>query len=170
MLVPSHLDHLPRWRGLPVPFINIWSGEADEHAMVHGPDATVRRDGWFATGHREGDPDFTRQCPQRQRLVAFYGLCQVCSRPVGKQRNVLLLAGKVREVEGMPGTLLLGEPWVCDPCLEYVLRACPGVRRQRPDLLRLTDWRLSVEMQWHDDFGPDVAAAMWINIIPLAHL
>lgn len=167
--VPSHLEDLPRWRGLPVPFVNRWSSEADEHQMTHGPDATVGMEGWFSAGTQgEGEADFTRQCPQRQRLVTRYGLCQVCTAPVGRVRNVVALAGKIRFLSDGSRGMLIGEPWLCDPCVDYVRRVCPGVRQARPVLLRVHDWKLSIALQWHDDYGPDVQAAMWLNIVPIA--
>lgn len=168
-MIPAHLDHLPRWKGLPVPFINIWSDEADEHAITHGPDATVMMDGWYTTGQQGvGVPDFTAQCPQRQRLCAVYGLCQVCrGRLDDRERNLILLGTKTRIVDGRERPLV-GEPFICDGCLDYVLNICPGVRRSSPRVLRVTSWQLSVETQWHDDYGPDIPAAMWVNVIPLA--
>lgn len=168
--IPAHLQHLRTWRGLPVPYINCWTPELDEYAWTIRPDPTVNMQPAFFTsdGAGVGEPDFTKQCLQRQRECAVHGLCQVCRRKISRGRYLVLtdISVDVVEIDDVGTCPVVTEPWLCRRCLPYVLRACPGLRRRSDNLhaVLVTRFELVVSRGWHDSYGRDVSAAMWVKI------
>jgi hypothetical protein len=83
--IPSHLAHRPVWHGMPVPYINVWGDERDEHKTVPMLDPVIGQLCWFNAPLQlpeTGEPDLGQQSLQRQRRVVIEGLCQVCGRPL----------------------------------------------------------------------------------------
>lgn len=131
--MPPSVAALPRSAGgLPVPYVASWEGEEEmrieECPFVHNQRAVVpvhRRVG-------ETRPVFGIMEPQRQREVTALYRCQVCRKqlpPIGEtpRRTFLWLPAMLREPDTYRGHRVCLEPWVCDDCLVYALRVCPGM-------------------------------------------
>lgn len=174
MEIPKHLRHLPTWRGLPVPYINCWGDEVDEHAWRIDTDPNVREPVFFTGGTRgEGDAFLAKQCLQRQRECVIKELCQVCRRRLTHKWLFVWSASTAKVELEVAGTTVevpaVSEPFMCTKCVPYVLSICPGVRRRLDELLimRVRHHKVLLSRGWHDDHGEDVQAVMWAKIIPL---
>jgi hypothetical protein len=178
--IPEHLSHRPTWRGLPVPYIN-------RIGRVERPeDWTIRFDrklgevAAFLADEPDGDPDFTKQCIQRQRECVLSGLCQVCKRLVDWPDRALVVSSVSVEqvaVEGRQVPVVI-EPWLCPDCVDFAVNICPAlIRRHRDEDLHVVPVRSPHECQlvlsrgWIE--GPYEAAtkadpvAMWAKILLL---
>lgn len=140
MKIPAHLDHLPTWRGLPVPFVNRLG--ASEHVDIWSIrfDRNLGRVAAFMADEDGAPPDFTHQSIQRQRECVLRGLCQVCTRVLEwPDRRVVLssVSCEVVEVAGRWATVVT-EPWLCPDCAEFATTTCPAlIRRDRSEDLRV---------------------------------
>lgn len=176
-VIPPHLAARPVWHGLPVPYINCWGAEVDEHAWRLMHDPIIDRMAWFTAEALmgEGRAYLAKQNLQRQREVAVKGLCQVCRRGLIPGPRWLLVSGSTAGFHTVTGVgedeLLVSEPWLCRRCLTYTLSTCPGIKRRMAigdlTVVLCERWELVVSTGWHDDHGPDVRAAMWVKIRPL---
>jgi hypothetical protein len=136
----------------PVPYVNIWSAEADESTWRLMPDVATNRPGLavppFLRG--EGDPDFKRQAPNRQRACMFRQLCQICT---GRGDWILVSSISTKFVFSEDEQhLVMTEPWLCRPCADYALSTCPGLlghqRKESMELVRPTSWRYGYSTGW----------------------
>lgn len=134
MNVPAFLEHLRRdSKGRPVPWINVWGpDEEDRFYLQDDPNAS----GDLAVWQRElpGDqPDFTRQCLQRQRQAVRQGLCQVCGTPAPWPRLLVWSQMSYETVTLLDGRrqLVITEPWLDTDCAAFALKRCPGLIRRR---------------------------------------
>lgn len=144
MKLPDHLEDWPLRdeHGRPVPYINIWSGEMPETEWVMRYDPVVQAIAVQAPAGRQGqgEPNFTKQEPKRQRRCAARRLCQVCAQPAGPAALLALgsLSCSSVEVEELGTCTVVSEPWLCPPCAQFALAVCPGlIRRQRDEDLVL---------------------------------
>lgn len=176
-MIPPHLASRPVWHGLPVPYINCWNEEVDEHQWRLKYDPLIDQMAWFTAPSTvgEGRAYLAKQNLQRQREVVMRGQCQVCRRTLRTGPRWLLLSShtsEIKDVAGEPDQLLMAEPWLCPRCLVYTIDTCPGIRRRQAegDLLvyRCDNWDLVTARTWHDDYGPDVVGVTWVKIRPLA--
>lgn len=179
-MIPAHLAHLERWRGLPAPYINRRGAGETERDWYLRYDRNV---GTIAAhmADQDGAPiDFTHQCIQRQRECVIRGLCQVCARPVAwPDRRLVLSSVSVESVE-VEGRVVpvVTEPWLCPDCGDFALSTCPAlIRRGRDEDLRLVtvtkpeDCRIVLSSGWIE--GPYEAATktnpvvMWAKVLLL---
>lgn len=171
--IPAHLSHLPTWHGLPVPYINCWGDEVDDHQWTMGYDPNVGQQAWFTGPARGGGAFLAKQCLQRQREIAVHGLCQVCRREITKDRWLMVWAENATTLveHGDRATIMCEEPWLCTRCVPVVLNICPGIKKRDRTVglrvVRVHHHRLLVSNGWHDSFGPEILAAMWVKIVPL---
>ena len=110
-------------RGLPVPYVNVWSGEMPEETWILVFDSAVGKQGIAVPrGLRGvGVPDFTRAAPDRHRECILRRRCQICRRP---GRWIVLseeASTATVEFEGKK-ILVVTEPWLCEPCATFALR------------------------------------------------
>jgi hypothetical protein len=180
------LDAADRWlphlrrdrRGLPIPYINLWGPQTVDNTRV-AYDQHIGRDAVFVDD--VGDvPDFTKQCPQRQRECMVDGLCQVCHRSVPWSRRYLVVASMSVEFVSIKGTWPQGprpvifEPWLDQRCLDIALGLCPAlIRRQREGQLTVhpvrspRDVNLALSTGWIE--GPleqatkGAGVGMWVK-------
>ena len=155
--VPEHLRSLPTWRGLPVPYVAMWSSE-DEASFVVLPDPLYEgREALFpgSGGIGQGDAVLGNMNCARQRETLALGQCQVCRRRVAGGRGYVVLSKTTsRDVMMEDGTTahVITEPWLCWRCLDFAADTCPGlIRRRRDDdltILRPTRWALGVSSGW----------------------
>ena len=135
--IPYFLHHLRRDRhtGLPVPVINIWSGEQrrGELRPVVRFDPLVDGLAYFTKGQPgQGHPDFFRQHPARQRRSMVLGRCQVCDRKLITDGWLPVGPGIQSHMAALPAhAVALTEPWLCDDCADYASHHCPGLIRRR---------------------------------------
>jgi hypothetical protein len=155
---PLSLRHCLRDRyNRPVPYINIWSGEMPEDTWRLATDPSLGMPGIFVpAGCRGlGEPDFTRQAPDRQRECMIGELCQICTAPAAwivvsnsMSTKTIVYQGKKR--------LVITEPWICASCAKYAIEVCPGlIRRRRDDdlaLVRPIEYELGYSQGWME--GP----------------
>lgn len=80
---------------------------------------------------RQGNPDFGRVHPLRQRRAMRRLLCQVCAGPADQtSEGVLWLLKDHREDwPGWPENMAVTEPPVCAPCVRVASRLCPALRK-----------------------------------------
>lgn len=153
--------------GMPVPWAAAWTSEDEGYVARQDPllaERGLREPCLFeAEGcPGEGHAKLAVISPARQRESALGLRCQVCRAPVGEGeppwepplwladlRSSQSSAPDVvrdhtgRQAIAVAGRLcpLIYEPWLCEPCLIYSLRACRGLRalRRRQGL---TVWRV----------------------------
>lgn len=132
MKTPAFLAHLRTdRRGIPVPYINQWGPEDPSRVRIDY-DEYVDGPGLFLDDSEQTEPDFTRQCMQRQRECMIRGLCQVCRTPVPWPDRRLILSkssAQVIYVEGIP-FMAVTEPWLCPQCARFAMTHCPALIRQ----------------------------------------
>jgi hypothetical protein len=152
---------------MPVPWAAAWTGEDHGYVARHDPLLVERgfpRRCMFEAAGQPGDghAKLAVISPARQRESALTLCCQVCRAPVGtgpppwdpplwladlrsrqtSARDVVLDAsGRQAIVVGGRTCPLIYEPWLCEPCLLYSLRACKGLKALRRRQ-RLTLWRV----------------------------
>lgn len=174
--IPTHLEHLDTWRGLPVPTINL---------RDHGDEPTPDR--WHLVDHpyRPGvkafavddvpgaPPNFKAKALQRQRAAVEEGRCQVCWLYLDWPDRRLAVHGGDLERPQVDDrrALVVTEPWLCPNCAEFARDTCPAlIRANTKDQLFILEGltprttRLVESRGWCDSFGPDVLAAMWSKI------
>jgi hypothetical protein len=172
--IPSHLAHRPVWHGMPVPYINVWGDERDEHKTVPMLDPVIGQLCWFNAPLQlpeTGEPDLGQQSLQRQRRVVIEGLCQVCGRPLPLGPRWLIAGrGTYERIEwnGRPVGVMT-EPWLCVPCLRFTRVTCPGIRRAlREDIpavaMRVHRWSVLLSHASHDDH-PGTVAVLWAKVL-----
>jgi hypothetical protein len=142
-------------QGRAVPYVNIWSGELPEETWRMTYDTGLKMLGIAMPVAKRGvgEPDFTRQAPDRQRECMIRRRCQICH--VGTQCEWLVVSNSVGSrtimYEGKK-TLVLTEPWMCKPCADYAISTCPAlIRRRRDDDLILCKpirYRLGYSQGW----------------------
>lgn len=140
MKIPEHLRELRRdAHGRPVPWINVWGKGEDTERWTIRYDRSCKRVAAFLADLPDGEPDFTRQSPQRQRACMVYGLCQVCARPVDWSARHLVISSVSVEVIDLQATKVpaVTEPWLCPDCAVFAVRHCPALirRKSAEDLL-----------------------------------
>jgi hypothetical protein len=156
-LIPEHLRSLPVWRGLPVPYVAMWSSE-DEASFVVRPDPLYGdREALFpgTGGIGQGEAVLGNMNCARQRETLAKGQCQVCRRRVAGGRGYVVLSETTsRQIvtESGVATRVITEPWLCRRCLEFASETCPGlIRRRRDDdltILRPTKWVIGASSGW----------------------
>lgn len=134
MKIPTHLAHLPTYRGLPAPYINRRGvGESDEDWSIRY-DRHVGQIAAYMADRPSAAPDFTHQCIQRQRECVLRGLCQVCTAVLDwpdRRLVVSAVSTETVEVEGRWVTVVT-EPWLCPDCARFAVDTCPAlIRRSR---------------------------------------
>lgn len=153
--------------GMPVPWAAAWTSE--DHGYIVKPDPRLVERGcqlpaMFEADGRpgEGHAKLAVISPARQRESALELRCQVCRERVGEgpppwdpplwladlrsqQASApdVRLDASGRQAIPVDGRLcpLIYEPWLCEPCLLYSLRACKGLRALRRSQM-LTLWRV----------------------------
>jgi hypothetical protein len=127
------------------PYITSWSTEKDPpHQLIERrgigvgylDETLIDRDDkgvlWYRTlaRPREGEPDFGRVHPLRQRRAMRRLLCQVCAGPADQSgEGVLWLLKDHRgDWPGWPENMAVTEPPVCLPCVRVASRLCPALR------------------------------------------
>jgi hypothetical protein len=81
--------------------------------------------------HGQGQPEFKKVHPRRQRRAMRRLLCQVCDGPAdqGKDGVLWLLADDQDQWEGWPEQLPAAEPPICLACARLAVRVCPALRK-----------------------------------------
>lgn len=131
MNVPEHLGHLRRdRRELPVPYVNAWGPEKEELLFIQH-DIHVNHRAVFREEEPHAEPDFTRQDMGRQRRCIALGLCQVCGEDTGWPKLAIVGVDQRKAIMGDAVWLMIGEPFLCPPCAEFALTACPALIRRR---------------------------------------
>lgn len=179
-MIPDHLAHLDRWRGLPVPYINrraVGEQEADWHIRY---DRHIGQIAAYMADQPDAPPDFTHQCIQRQREVVQLGLCQVCARALEwPDRRLVVSSVSVETVQVAGRTAaVVTEPWLCPDCARFSVGTCPAlIRRHRDEDLHVlglagpASYRIVLSHGWIE--GRYEAAtrahpvAMWAKILLL---
>lgn len=135
MIIPSHLAHLPTWRGLPVPYINWWGTVERTEDWYIRHDRVLGEVAAFRADQPDAPPDFTRQCIQRQRECVLLGLCQVCKRQLDwPDRNLVVSSVSVEQIDvGGRQVPVVYEPWLCPDCASFATLVCPALIRRRRD-------------------------------------
>lgn len=141
--MPPQIGARPRTaRGLPVPYVAAWTGEAP-FTLRPCPFAGGRV-ALVETGRRfTGTPVLGEMNVTRQREVIHRGLCQVCARPLAA--GVRWLASLFENDTPLGPTVR--EPWACASCLAFALCVCPrlvGQRRHADGLFVLAVTRYEV--------------------------
>lgn len=180
--VPSHLSHLKRWHGYPVPIVNCWGEEADDSRWYMDVDRnlpadSVSRYGIFSQGEPgTGDAFLAKQNPQRQRRIMVRGLCQVCGDELKSKRYIALSAkSTMQSIDVGDGPVVgLAEPPLCLRCVRFAVDVCPGLIRRRRDedlvIARLHEWTLVSAHGYYE--GPEQEAqiaancVLWVKLIP----
>ena len=163
-LIPDCMGELPRTPGgAPVPYTAAWSSE--EGGVKIEPDPLlIRHLGerspavWQAQGGiGEGAPKLAKMDAARQRWCTVLRACQVCTQPADRDggghgsswlvdmRSTQAFDPSVASPDGQRFTLpdgrrvpLIRDPWICEDCLEFSLRACGGLKaRRQAQTLRL---------------------------------
>jgi hypothetical protein len=134
-MIPAHLTHLERWRGLPAPYVNRRGTSETEDDWYLRYD---RNAGAIAAhmADQDGAPiDFTHQCIQRQRECVVRGLCQVCARPIAwPDRRLALSSVSVETIDLQGRTVpVVTEPWLCPDCADFAVHTCPALIRRGHD-------------------------------------
>jgi hypothetical protein len=153
-----------------VPFVNIWSGEMPEETwrLAHDVDLNMLGIAVPVGKRGVGEPDFTRQAPDRQRRCTVRQRCQICTGPgewivVSNSMSTKRIRYEGREV------MVITEPWLCRPCADYALAICPSlIRRRRGDdllLCRPTRFQIGFSSGWmegpHEAVSQRELPAMW---------
>jgi hypothetical protein len=170
--IPERLSHLHTWKGMAVPRVNAWGGEIEDAEVRYDP--AIGKDGVFAIGTEgEGRPFLAKQCPQRQRQIMVEGLCQVCGRKLAPGARWLVLSRQstvtTTDVKDLGEQHLVTEPWLCSPCLPYMLEACPGIRHRIDEgdflAMRCSEWTLVYHPVEHTDGR---IAVQTVSVLPIA--
>lgn len=158
-VIPSHLAHLPVRRGLPVPWVAVWSAESGETKIDLHDDGRFRRDrlprgvtigtaglvmlSMGNQGMGKGEPDFGATQSFRQRSCMTRPRCQVCGRviegtpywiiPTRDEANL-----KWDPVAAPSGVMWTKQPPVCVRCRDTAPDWCPALRRVGFEALRAT--------------------------------
>lgn len=168
--------------GMPVPFAAAWTSENDGYVVRKDPILLARgsRSPCLFEAHGapgEGHAKLAVVSPSRQRVSSLGLECQVCRAPVGKGdppwdpplwladlrssqtsardqlvdesgRQAIRVGGRARP--------LIYEPWLCEPCLVYSLRACRGLLgMRRKGILSLWRVRSAVFVEtWEHPLAP----------------
>jgi hypothetical protein len=153
--------------GMPVPWAAAWTSEDNGYVARLDPRLVQRgcqHPAMFeATGRPgEGHAKLAVISPARQREAALELRCQVCRAQVGDgpqpwdpplwladlRSSQTTAVDVVRDQSGRQAITIDGrvcpliyEPWLCEPCLLYSLRACKGLRSLRRRQM-LTLWRV----------------------------
>lgn len=144
--IPAHLRHLPVQRGLPVPWVAIWSSETNPgdvdvtwnhrlgQPVVTGP-VELRFGLYWVNGpltpSREGTVEFGATSSSRQRDCMLRPRCQVCGERIRRKPFWIIPAdgGWVEEVTARrPRTMETKQPPVCGACYETAPLWCPHLR------------------------------------------
>jgi hypothetical protein len=164
---PESLDGVLRTAGgMPVPWAAAWTSEVGYEArpdpllQARGVDAECMFEA--AGGPGEGHPKLAMISPARQRESVLGTRCQVCrcelaehgppwdpplwladlrSRQTSATDVLRDESGRQVAVVGGRARPLIYEPWLCEPCLLYSLRACKGLLAMRRRGA-LTLWRV----------------------------
>lgn len=179
-MIPPHLAHLERWRGLPAPYVNRRATSENEHDWYLRYDRNVRAIAAHMNDQDGAPIDFTHQCIQRQRECVIRGLCQVCARAVAWPDRRLVLSNVSVEMVELDGqhVPVVTEPWLCPDCADFSLHTCPAlIRRGRDEDLRLiavttpTDCRIVTSSGWIEGRYEAATKAspvvMWAKILLL---
>jgi hypothetical protein len=121
--------------GRPVPYINIWSGEMPEETWRITHDTALNMPGIAVPVAKRGigEPDFTRQAPDRQRECMLRQWCQICTTPRAEWLVVSNSVGTRTITYKGAHRLVLTEPWMCKPCADFAIATCPALIRRRHD-------------------------------------
>jgi hypothetical protein len=155
--IPEHLRSRPVWRGLPVPYVAMWTSE-DEASFIVKPDPLYEdREALFpgTGGIGQGEAVLGNMNCARQRETLAQGRCQVCRRRVAGGKGFVVLSETTsRQVRLENGKVVrvITEPWLCQRCLEFAAVTCPGLIRRRRDedltVLRPTKWEVGYSTGW----------------------
>ena len=146
---PEQFARLPHFRGLPVTYTSVWSGEMTRVKPDPRPDGCGRR----------GAPRLVRRRPARARgatpgaaqagrvrSASSTSTCQVCAEPLPAGPRLVCdirIDGSQRFRVGSELVPLLLDAWTYESCLEYSLRTCPWLLRHAPTtVLRVSEWIL----------------------------
>lgn len=127
--IPEFLSHRPVWRGMPVPYIAIWSDEKRPGAVKL---VRWRNIMWVWSEQQSGIPDFGSTNSHRQRDGMLRNACQIC----GKTGAFLYVIPNDEKLGGShvmlwdSGEIL--NPPLHDYCYEYSRRTCPHLRATEP--------------------------------------
>jgi hypothetical protein len=148
-MIPEHLAHLPVVRGMPVPYVAIWTGE---QVPVHptftrnGLEPDPARPFNLAKEHgiwciatptkRTGRPLFGQTHSKRQRICMVEERCQVCGRDEveGGGRRVWTIPPKLDAPALWAGANLTMNPPTCEECWGWLLSwqgQCPFVNEHK---------------------------------------
>lgn len=145
------------WRGIPVPYIALWSSEEYSHI---GPDKNAADYvSIFRGGVRgEGEPVWGEMHEARQRETVSTCRCQVCN---------CKLKGAVAYAMDVPQTLrdgrvdrpLLLEPPICKRCAAITLKFCPGNKRRQEmgklQCFQVMEWTPVAQVLQHAEGGTE---------------
>lgn len=116
------------WRGIPVPFVALWSSEV--HDRIAPCKYADGRDALFSSGERGvGEPVWGKMEESRQRATCYLNRCQVCNCKLAGQRAFGMDAPQQMLFRGQFHPLLM-EPPACIDCMRIALDICPGTRRR----------------------------------------
>jgi hypothetical protein len=157
--IPAHLAHLPVYRGLPVPWVAVWSAESvavkanidssGRFDPTNLPRGVTRGPGGLVMlsmgnqGQGKGVPDFGATQSFRQRSCMTRPRCQVCGRVIEGTPYWIIPdrdETKLRwdPVAAPPGTTWTKQPPVCVLCRDTAPDWCPALRRVGYDTQRAT--------------------------------
>jgi hypothetical protein len=133
-------------RPILAPHITAWTAEQDlPYRLVSIPgvgigyadETTMDRDRYgilwcrIASNPDEGQPDFGRVHPGRQRRAMMRLLCQVCAGPADKSDDgvLWLLRDHRDDWPGWPNNMGVTEPPICRSCVRLSIGRCPALRK-----------------------------------------
>lgn len=133
------------WKGQPVPWVALWSGESIAGPIQVGqmPDGRVRafyEDGnefrddrdvlWMREGiGRTGVPNFGEVSAFRQRAAMRRRLCQVCGEKIeSKVIRWLLHPSQIVTTPRTNSAITISPP-TCDDCVDLSISKCPVMKR-----------------------------------------
>lgn len=142
----------------PVPYINIWAGEMPEETWQMIYDPYINKVGIAVPSDKRGvgDPDFTRQAPDRQRSCMVGHRCQICFTKDAPWLVVSDSVGSRTIMFEMQPKLVFTEPWMCKDCALFAIETCPALIRRLADddlmLCRPTEYGWGYSSGWME--GP----------------
>jgi hypothetical protein len=117
--LPSRLVSIP---GIGIGYTDETTADRDRNGIL-----------WCRTAYNpgEGQPDFGRVHPDRQRRAMMRLLCQVCAGPADKTNDgvLWLLQDHRGDWPGWPNNMGVTEPPICRPCVRMSMGRCPALRK-----------------------------------------
>lgn len=111
---------------LRVPHVASWTSESEDVVRMC---QLARAEAMDTTGRQgRGDVRWGELHPQRQRRAMYLVRCQVCDIELDlRTARLIVWEGVQRDQHGRMAVM---EPWLCEPCCQYALAVCPGIKRQ----------------------------------------